>query len=173
MERQIISILITLLTLNVYAQTDLESLLFKKINDYRVEKGLNRLKWDEGTYKSTQIHTKYMVKNKTLCHTENSETPDFTDRIRLFSDKKWSYGIENVNMVSTNHTDNSIDEISDEILLSWKNSKPHNKAMLGLGLTEGAVSCGDSKKEVGWDILDVKYSTLVLWEEPIPFGNKD
>ena len=113
MKRKIISILLTVLTLNVYSQTDLESLLFQKINEYRVEKGLNSLKWDNATYKSTQVHTEYMIKNNKLSHTENSKTPSFTSRIRLFSDKDYIAGIENVNKVY--YTDNSIDKISDKI----------------------------------------------------------
>lgn len=164
MKRKIISILLTVLTLNVYSQTDLESLLFQKINEYRVEKGLNTLKWDDATYKSTQVHTEYMVKNDKLSHTENSKTPSFTDRIRLFSDKNYIAGYENVNKVY--YTDNSIDKISDLILSSWKSSKGHNSAMLGKRCTIGAVSCGDiSESEDGYT-FNFKYSTLVLWVKP-------
>ncbi|MGY8950802.1 MAG: CAP domain-containing protein, partial [Flavobacteriales bacterium] len=62
MKRKLITILLTLLTLNVYSQTDLELAVFQKINEYRVENGLHNLKWDDATYKSTQIHTEYMIK---------------------------------------------------------------------------------------------------------------
>lgn len=165
MKRKIISILLTVLTLNVYSQTPLESKVFQKINDYRVENGLHRLKWDDATYKSTQVHTKYMIKNNKLSHTENSKTPRFTDRIRLFSDKNYIVGYENVNKVY--YTENSIDKISDLILSSWKSSKGHNSAMLGKRCTIGAVSCGDiSEVEDGYT-FNFKYSTLVLWVKPI------
>jgi len=164
MKRKIISILLTVLTLNVYSQTDLESLLFQKINEYRVEKGLNSLKWDDATYKSTQVHTEYMVKNNKLSHTENSETPSFTSRIRLFSDKDYIAGIENVNKVY--YTDNSIDKISDKILSSWKRSKGHNSAMLSDGCSIGAVSCGNTTEEEDGYTFNIKYSTLVLWVKP-------
>jgi uncharacterized protein YkwD len=145
MKRKIISILLTVLTLNVYSQTDLESLLFQKINEYRVEKGLNSLKWDDATYKSTQVHTEYMIKNNKLSHTENSKTPSFTDRIGLFSDKNYIAGIENVNKVY--YTGDSIDKISDKILSSWKRSKGHNSAMLSTGCSIGAVSCGNTQRK--------------------------
>ncbi len=164
MKRKIISILLTVLTLNVYSQTDLESLLFQKINEYRVEKGLNSLKWDDATYKSTQVHTEYMIKNNKLSHTENSKTPSFTDRIGLFSDKNYIAGIENVNKVY--YTGNSIDKISDKILSSWKRSKGHNSAMLSTGCSIGAVSCGDTTEEEDGYTFKIKYSTLVLWVNP-------
>ena len=69
--------------LNVYSQTTLDLKVFEKINEYRVENGLNELKWDDATYKSTRVHTEYMIKNSELCHTENSETPTFTSNSSL------------------------------------------------------------------------------------------
>ena len=70
---------------NVYSQTPLESKVFQKINDYRVENGLHILKWDDETYKSTVVHTEYMVNHSELCHTEDSETPRFTHRLMIIS----------------------------------------------------------------------------------------
>ena len=63
MKRKLITILLTILMFNVYSQTPLESKVFQKINEYRVENGLHKLKWDDATYKSTVVHTEYMVKN--------------------------------------------------------------------------------------------------------------
>jgi len=162
-----LNILFVFLTLNVFSQTDLELKVFQKINDYRVENGRHRLKWDDATYKSTQVHTEYMIKEGKLSHTEDSETPKFTNRLMLFQDDNWIIGNENVSAVSTNHTDNSIDEISDLILYSWKRSKGHNSAMLGNGSTVGAVSCGDTTEEKEGFTLNMKYSTFVLWIKPI------
>ena len=167
MNKTILNILFVFLTLNVFSQTDLELLVFQKINDYRVENGRHRLKWDDATYKSTQVHTEYMIKEGKLSHTEDSETPKFTNRLMLFQDDNWIIGNENVSAVSTNHTDNSIDEISDLILYSWKSSKGHNSAMLGNGSTVGAVSCGDTTEEKEGFTLNMKYSTFVLWIKPI------
>ena len=135
----------------------LELSVFQKINEYRVESGLHNLKWDDATYKSTQIHTYYMIKDGKLSHTENSETPMFTDRIRVFLDNDFIVGNENVNAVSTNNTDNSIDEISDLILYSWKRSKSHNDTLLGGGSTVGVVSCGDNTEEMDGFNLIMKY----------------
>ena len=74
------------ITLNVSSQSQLELSVFEKINDYRVENGLKELKWDDDTYKSTRIHTVYMINEGELSHTENSKTPRFTDRLMVFQD---------------------------------------------------------------------------------------
>jgi|TARA_B110000459_G_scaffold24414_1_gene23424 hypothetical protein len=59
-----------------------------------------------------------MIKDGKLSHTENSKTPNFINRLMLFKDDDWIIGNKNVNAVSTNNTDNSIDEISDLKLYS-------------------------------------------------------
>ena len=58
------------ITLNVSSQSQLELSVFEKINDYRVENGLKELKWDDDTYKSTRIHTVYMINEGELSHAE-------------------------------------------------------------------------------------------------------
>jgi uncharacterized protein YkwD len=163
MKRKLITILLTILMFNVYSQTPLESKVFQKINDYRVENGVNRLKWDDATYKSTQIHTEYMIKDGKLSHTEDSETPKFTNRLMLFQDNSFIVGNENVSRVSINGIEDSIDEIADKILYSWKTSKGHNTAMLVKGLTIAAISCGDGIIIEGDYTFKMKYSTFVIW----------
>ena len=153
--------------LNVYSQTTLDLKVFEKINEYRVENGLNELKWDDATYKSTRVHTEYIVKNSVLCHDEDSETPSFTDRLMLFQDNDYILGNENVARVSVNNIENNINAISIKIVNGWKSSKGHNKAMLNKGATVGAVSCGDGTKLKNGRTLKMKYSTLVLWIKPL------
>mgnify|MGYP003650905690 CR=1 FL=1 len=163
MKRKLITILLTILMFNVYSQTPLELKVFQKINDYRVENGANRLKWDDATYKSTQIHTKYMIKDGKLSHTEDSETPKFTNRLMLFQDKTFIIGNENVSAVSINGIEDDIDKIADKILYSWKISKSHNTAMLDKGLIIAAISCGDGIIIEGNYTFKMKYSTFVIW----------
>ena len=122
MNKTILNILFMFLVLNAYSQTPLELKVFQKINDYRVENGLHRLKWDDATYKSTVVHTEYMVKNNELCHTEDSETPSFWNRLMLFQDNSYIVGNENVSSVSINDIEDSIDKIADKIVSAWKTS---------------------------------------------------
>jgi len=167
MKRKLITILLTLLTLNVYSQTDLELAVFQKINEYRVENGLHNLKWDDATYKSTQIHTEYMIKDGKLSHTEDSETPKFTDRLMLFQDNSYIIGNENVSAVSINGIEDDIDKIADKILYSWKTSKGHNSEMLNKGSIVGAISCGDGVKIKDNYTFKMKYSTFVIWNNQL------
>jgi uncharacterized protein YkwD len=167
MKRKLITILLSILMLNVYSQTPLESKVFQKINDYRVENGLHKLKWDDATYKSTVVHTKYMVNNSELCHTEDSETPRFTSRLMLFQDKSYIIGNENVSRVSINGIEDSIDKIADKILYSWKRSSSHNSVMLSGGLIIGAVSCGDGIIIEDNYTFKMKYSTFVIWNNQL------
>ena len=167
MKRKLITILLTLLMFNVYSQTKLELKVFQKINDYRVENGGNRLKWDDATYKSTVVHTEYMVKNSELCHTEDSETPRFTNRLMLFQDKSYIIGNENVSRVSINGIEDSIDKIADKILYSWKRSNSHNITLLDKGLIIGAISCGDGIIIEDNYTFKMKYSTFVIWNNQL------
>ena len=171
MKRLTISLLLISTISTLYSQTPLESKLFQKINDYRVENGLHILKWDDETYKSTVVHTEYMVKNSELCHREDSETPKFTHRIRLFVDtNSWDFsivGAENVSRVSFYDIEYSIEDISNRIISGWKSSPPHNDALLSKLTNVGAVSCGDGTKLKNGSIVKRKYSTFVLWIKPI------
>jgi uncharacterized protein YkwD len=151
------------LGLNAFSQTPLESKVFQKINDYRVENGVNRLKWDDATYKSTQIHTEYMIKDGKLSHTENSETPNWWDRLN----KGYVLGGENCGYVPI--YDSSLEELSHEMVESWISSAPHNKALLNKNATVGAVSSGIGMDLENWNgtTYNLRYFTLVVWGEPI------
>ena len=161
MKRKLITILLTILMFNVYSQTPLESKVFQKINDYRVENGVNRLKWDDATYKSTQIHTEYMIKDGKLSHTENSETPNWWDRLN----KGYVLGGENCGYVPI--YDSSLEELSHEMVESWISSAPHNKALLNKNATVGAVSSGIGMDLENWNgtTYNLRYFTLVVWGE--------
>lgn len=161
MKRKLITILLTILMFNVYSQTPLESKVFQKINDYRVENGVNRLKWDDATYKSTQIHTEYMIKDGKLSHTENSETPNWWDRLN----KGYVLGGENCGYIPI--YDSSLEELSHEIVEGWISSAPHNKALLNKNATVGAVSSGIGMDLENWNgtTYNLRYFTLVVWGE--------
>ena len=164
MNKTILNILFVFLTLNVFSQTDLELKVFQKINDYRVENGLHRLKWDDATYKSTQIHTEYMVKDGKLSHTQNSETPNWWDRLN----KGYVLGNENAGYISVDGTEVE-EEVSHSIVELWKSSAPHNKALLNKNATVGGVSSGVGMDLENWNgtTYNLRYFTFVLWTEPI------
>jgi len=44
--------------LNMFSQTKLDKLVFKKINEYRKQKGVHEFFWDEKAYKASDHHLK-------------------------------------------------------------------------------------------------------------------
>jgi len=163
MKRKLITILLSILMLNVYSQTPLESKIFQKINDYRVENGLHILKWDDETYKSTVVHTEYMIKNNELCHTEDSETPEWWDRLN----KDYVLGNENCGYIPVYDSSLEEEEVSHDIVELWKSSAPHNEALLNKNATVGGVSSGVGMDLENWNgtTYNLRYFTLVVWGE--------
>jgi uncharacterized protein YkwD len=140
--RQLITLLLVILTLNGYSQTELDKLVFEKINTYRLSKGLSPLKWDDKTFNASKHHTEYQVKNKIVGHNEKNNTPSPKSRLDYYG-VDYFYTGENCAKVIIGITEKySNDEyLSSEIVDGWKNSPYHNKIMLGENYKFGGVSC--------------------------------
>ena len=93
-------ILLTLISNIGYSQNlrKIERHLLNLINEERNNRGLSTFVTDTLINNGAKIHANYLSKVR--------------------RDDDWIIGNENVSAVSTNHTDNSIDEISDLILYS-------------------------------------------------------
>ena len=61
--KNIIIILLSLLTISSYGQNELEIKIFKYFNDYRVENGVNPLKFDYKVFLAAQHHNNYLNDN--------------------------------------------------------------------------------------------------------------
>ena len=143
--KNLITLLIVLLSISGYSQSNLDMLVFNKINEYRESKGLVSLVWDNKTFNASKHHTKYLVKNKVVGHTEKNNTPTSKSRLKYYG-VNFGYGGysgENCAKVIIGITKeySSDDYLSSEIVDGWKNSPPHNKTMLGKNYTYGGVSC--------------------------------
>lgn len=58
--KKIISILFLFVPLFLFSQTKLDSLVFEKINEYRISKGVFPLVWDTCSYKASKHHALYL-----------------------------------------------------------------------------------------------------------------
>jgi len=149
--KQIIIILLSLFTTQLVAQTNLDSMLFNKINEYRISNGLNEIAWDSKIFKVSNHHSTYLsILNsdslKTIItHTEDAnvkgfdELKEFYDRFEKYAPRKGAYTAENVTgtLKKKNFpTEDLIDIIFDK----WKMSKKHNAIMLNPKLKYGACS---------------------------------
>ena len=61
--KNIITILLSLLTIISYGQTQLDMLAFKAVNEYRVEHGVNPLVFDSLVWEAAEHHTVYLQDN--------------------------------------------------------------------------------------------------------------
>ena len=124
--------------LNMFSQTKLDKLVFKKINEYRKQKGLHEFLWDEKAYKASDHHLKYLLKNSILSHSENNNTPTPYLRLKKYGANP-SFSGENANVVSFSEMNEEL--IAIDIVNGWKGSPGHNKTMLS-EYKKSAVSCG-------------------------------
>ncbi len=138
------------------AQTSIDSLVFKKINQYRSSLNLSELRWNDTIYNGAKHHTDYeyfsnkkkideAIKNKrgvTVVKTGHDEDVSFREIEKESFEtraRKYHFNEECVTMFSGNKDIN--DEIvSDWIVQSWKDSPLHNKILTNPKCKQGAVS---------------------------------
>ena len=100
------TILFLLLSNLVSSQTNLDSLVLKEINSYRVSKDLKILSPTTSNFKASNHHSKYLVRNNKIGHTEDTLTNPI-DRLIFFGGKTGHIG-ENVTLVNINAKDDNI-----------------------------------------------------------------
>ena len=156
--KYVIIIIFLFSSLKVVSQTSLDSLLFEKINNYRITNGLNEIFWDSNVYNASNHHSKYLkILNadslKTIIsHSEKIDVNNFDellsvyDRFDKYIGKKYKYISENI--ASTLKKENfPIDNLVDIIFNQWKMSIKHNEILLNPYMKFGACSIIISTKE--------------------------
>lgn len=149
--KTIIYIILFIINLNLSAQTKLDSMLFNKINEYRVSNGVNEIAWDTNIFKAANHHSTYLKLlnydslKTTITHTENvdvdgfDELLEFFDRFDKYTDKRNIFIAENITGTLRKKTF-EVEKIVDIIINNWKNSIEHNKIMLSKDAKYGACS---------------------------------
>lgn len=147
-------IFITILLLfasQLSAQTKLDSMLFNKINEYRVFNRVNSLQWDTNIFKVSNHHSTYLKLlnydslKTTITHTEDVDVKDFeelinsSDRFDKFTNKIDVFIGENVTGTLKIKTFDA-EKIVDIVFNKFKNSIEHNKIMLSENAKYGACS---------------------------------
>ena len=135
----------------VYSQTKLDYLVLEKINEYRVEKGLNQVMWSDKSYKVSKYHNDYQFRVEKATHfgVGNMKTP--SDRFKFYNIPFIRMG-ENI-LCTYVDEGTTMDDLATRIFNRWKNSPPHNKTLLG-DYKYGSVSCGNST---------ICFSTMNFW----------
>jgi uncharacterized protein YkwD len=135
------------------ALTEVEQLVFKKINDYRVKNGLKSIIWCPNSYKSAYHHSYYLSDpNVEISHFE-PEDVEGIDEINTHNDRICgvlnSPGVVSVeNVMTVQASDRWLNRkdcdgkktTSDFIFKAWYESDSHNKAMLNPSMTHGSIA---------------------------------
>lgn len=141
--KSIATILFVFISVLVMAQTKLDTLVFNKVNDYRVSNNIPMLKWDTTCFNASRIHTDYLAKTGKVGHTEDS-LKETKDRLRVF-DKRGKWTIINEIAVSVNLNikgEVDFEKLATAVVEKWKSSRDHNVALLDyLFIYFGGVSC--------------------------------
>jgi len=160
--------ILLLLSKLVQAQTDLDYVLFHKINEYRNNSGLPSFIWSDVIWEVASGHTNYQCLTGYMGHRENIDLPNYKETSRLVTRFKNNniyshFDVPNHIVVGENVL--VVQSYEDmltkaEIMLQmWIDSPPHNSCLLSTEYTYAAVSCqyGDTWKDTPGLWL---YSTL-------------
>jgi uncharacterized protein YkwD len=154
------------------AQTQLDSILFNKINEYRVSNGVGKIIWSNDVFNMSNHHTSYLNllnsdSTKTIAgHEENIDLESFEectfqDRFKRYINDKPHSISENVASIELKkkHTDA---ELAEMIFKQWKESPPHNETMLTPNVKFGACSVVINPKTFISKYTSKNYGTITL-----------
>jgi len=161
MKKVLFTLLSLILTFNLYSQTELDYLILKKVNEYRVSLGLNMLDFCDKSFLAAQHHTEYMVSKKSIGHSEENLTPTPRHRLAKYGQNSCLKVGETCSAVSFGGQ--SIDEVSKEVVNNWKKSPKHNRIITDPELTY-ASSCSLEGGLDGYEGYNFILTTLVLYE---------
>jgi len=141
--KKLITLLSLILTLNSYGQTVLDSLVFKRLNEYRIENGKVALTLDTLVYKAAYHHSKYLHDNGwDWGHREDSLVKPW-DRLKAQGLFFWSAG-ENIATFTVNLVSQDgwvdMEALSTQVLTQWIGSPSHHWLMLNEKINQGAIA---------------------------------
>ena len=177
--KSLITILLFLICTISYSQTTLDTLIFKRVNEYRKSLNVNELKWDETLQKAAAHHSDYLldVNLKTLKHIQKTDMRAAdqykTELISGHEENTESTSIENYSFVQRAKIygvirenvvyflgDMEIINADVSIVDAWKRSPSHNETlthpyMKYCGIYTHVFIIKDVGKEFGMDMCNV------------------
>lgn len=147
-----------------YGQSQIDSILFGKINHYRDSLGIPKLIWDDNVYKMAEHHSMYLVKRCAYfykngisdtvvtpmpiepgpTHDEDIDIPDFIeinftqDRFYKYVSNKKNSILITENVCGGHSKERKIETIANDIFIAWLKSKSHKENMFNPKLTHAA-----------------------------------
>ncbi len=145
----------------IVRQTELEQLVFKYINEYRVSLGKKPVKWDDNVYKVASHESRYLTcKGIELSHYQDQDRPNhkeivfFYERLEYFN-IKYRDAIENIQSGTVLYYPDKVtmEKVARQIVQSWISSESHREAMIQYNMKIGAVSIYRLNKSGGCPVL--------------------
>jgi uncharacterized protein YkwD len=143
--KKLTTILLLFLSILSYGQSELESTIFKYFNDYRVEHGLNPVKFDDKVFLAADHHNNYLndndYPNNYICPSGHLELELFrmSDRLNRFGVDKSRGGGECIAYVFRTIKQND-DSMLKKTISNWDGSPSHKEIMLLVNIDAGAIS---------------------------------
>jgi uncharacterized protein YkwD len=139
--KKIISILFLFLSVSVFAQSKLDSLVIVKVNEYRTSLGLNKVQFDTVCYKAAKCQATYLaniyiasdMKKYIMGHGNIKGLETHDKRLNAFGKYKFLKTAEvcNFEFINFNVSDTlGYDKLATKILELWKSSPAHNDAII-------------------------------------------
>jgi uncharacterized protein YkwD len=132
--KKFISILFLFLSVSVFAQSKLDSLVLVKVNEYRTSLGLNKVEFNKICYKAAECQATYLAKKQIVGHDQDTKGFETLDkRLKFFGKTNFLKAGEICNFVPINldvKDTLGYDKLANKILESWRTSPSHNKALI-------------------------------------------
>ena len=169
--KNIITILLLILTITSYGQTQLDKEIFKVVNEYRVSNGLNAWVWSQELFKVSEKHNYYQTQIKNISHDESIDIKGHVEVRRLgdrvSEDVSGNWECVGENLARVRNKDLPVSEVVKRVLNGWIASPPHHKLLLSSKIMykSGSVSSHRGSEYVGAKNSKVwTYITLnVVW----------
>jgi len=147
--KKLITILLLFLTITSYGQDILDSLVFEKINEYRIENNVHALTLDTSIYKVAYLHSKYLHDNGYPFNYPYG-SGHYEEVLVNPSDRLRAQGVpfvacgENIASFSVVLVGKDgwvdMEDMVNHVLKLWINSPGHHKLMLSPKPTKGALA---------------------------------
>jgi len=162
--KKIITILLSLLTLVSYSQTELDMLAFNTLNEYRVEHGVKPLIFDSTIWIAAQHHSTYLSENgypdNYVCTSGHHELElvEFTDRLRYYGVKWAGTAVE---CVTSWGGDNNDVENAIRVINQWDSSPSHKEDVtrMAISIVEVRFNCDMSYTYKG-EVITNKFTCV-------------
>ena len=146
--KKLITLLSLILTLNSYGQTAIDLVVWEKLNEYRVESGVQPLPLDTSVYKAAYLHSKYLHDNGYPSKYPLS-SGHYEEVLKNPSDRLSAQGVlfiwcgENIGSFTVGQFSEDgwvdMEAVANYIVDGWINSPGHHKLMISPKYTSGAV----------------------------------